>query len=146
MYLNGDLLAWRPINDNEESTPWVEFGGTATISVKNAEGKVVYEETYKDGLRDGYKRLYFNNGKLHEKYNYSQGDFEGPFIVYHANGKVKEKGLFKNDELQGKVEEFNADGSPLSVEQYSLGNRHGKATYFTKGAKKEYTYRDGILE
>lgn len=94
MYLNGDLLAWRPINDNEENTPWVQFSGTATISVKNAEGKVVYEETYKDGLREGYKRLYFNNGKLHEEYNYSQGDFEGPFIVYHANGKVKEKGFF----------------------------------------------------
>lgn len=60
--------------------------------------------------------------------------------------KSRKKAFFKNDELQGKVEEFNADGSPLSVEQYSLGTRHGKATYFAKGARKEYTYWDGILE
>ncbi len=146
MYLNGDLLAWRPINTDEENSTWIPFSGTAAIAVKNADGTVVYEETYKDGLRDGHKRLYFNNGKLHEEYQYSRGDFEGPFIVNYANGKVRERGVFKNDELQGKVETFNPDGTPLAVEQYNMGTRHGKATYFSKGAKKEYTYWDGILE
>lgn len=145
MYLHGDLVAFRVINDNDEQAAWQDFSGTGVISVKNAAGHLIYEESYKDGLRDGYKRLYFENGKLCEEFMYKQGDFEGPYSIFYSDGKLFEKGTFKNDVLEGKMEVFYPDGSPLKVEYFRMGSRHGKATYFGKGnSRKEFYFRDGI--
>ena len=146
MYLSGDLIAYRVINDNDENNVWQDFSGTGTISVNSPEGKLLYEETYRDGLRHGYKRLYFNSGKLHEDYHYDNGDFEGAFVTYYPDGKVEERGTFKNDEMHGTVEMFRPDGSPLKVETYGMGTRHGKAVYYDKTNKKEILFRDGIIQ
>jgi len=146
MYLAGDLIAYRVVNVNDENAVWEDFSGTGTITVKSPEGKLLYEETFRDGLRHGHKRLYFANGKLHEEYYYENGDFEGPFVRYYADGKVEERGIFKNDELQGTLETFRPDGSPLRTETYGVGVRHGKAIYYDKGNKKEIIFRDGIIQ
>ncbi|HET9487885.1 MAG TPA: tetratricopeptide repeat protein [Chryseosolibacter sp.] len=147
MYEQGDLIAFRIINENDENAAWQNFSGTETISVKNAAGKVVFEETYQDGLRHGYKRVYFDNGKLCEEYNYVRGDYEGPYSIYYRDGKVSEKGVFKNDEIEGKVETFFPDGTPLKVEHFRMGQRHGKAIYSGKGqTRKEFTFWDGVIE
>ena len=147
MFLNGDLIAYRIIYGNTESAPWQDFSGTATLSIKNAGGKIIYEESYKDGLRHGVKKVYFNNGNLQEEYHYDMGDFEGPYAVYYRDGKVRSRGSYKDDELEGKVETFRADGSPEKAEEYRMGSRHGKAIYYLKGnVRKEYTFRDEVIE
>ena len=146
MYVADDLIAYRVINENDENDVWQEFSGTGTITVKSPEGKLLYEETYRDGLRHGYKRSYFSNGKLHEEYHYDNGDFEGAFATYYPDGKVEERGTFKNDEMHGTVETFRPDGSPLKVETYGMGTRHGKAIYYDKTNKKEIIFWDGIIQ
>ncbi len=147
MYVNGDLIAYRIINENSESAPWQDFSGTGTISIKNAAGKVVYEESYKDGLRHGAKKVYFNNGKLQEEYHYDMGDFEGPYAVYYQDGKVRQHGTYKDNALEGKFESFRPDGTPEKSEEYRMGSRHGKAVYYLKGTnKKQYTFWDDVIE
>lgn len=146
MYFNGDLIGYRIINGNDEDVAWEKFNGTGTITVTSPDGKTLYEETYKDGMRHGHKRSYFQNGKLHEEYLYENGDSEGPFATYFVNGKVEERGAFKHDELQGKVETFRTDGTPLKTENYSMGMRNGTFTFYDKGKKKEIVFWDGIIE
>ena len=131
---------------NDEDEVWQDFPGTATITVKNREGKLLYEETYRDGLRHGHKRMYFANGKLFEEYNYANGDYEGQFAVYYPDGKIEERGTFKNDELHGTVETFKPDGAPVKSETYRQGTRHGKAIYYDKANKKEIIFWDGIIQ
>ena len=146
MFVGGDLIAYRHINQNEEDPAWQDFSGTGTISLKNSAGKVVYEETYQEGMRHGYKRIYYNDGNLCEEYRYHLGDFEGPYRLYYPNGKVAENGNFKNDVLDGKVESFRPDGTPSRTEHYSMGTRHGKATYYKGRIRKDYTFWDGMIE
>lgn len=146
MYLNGDLIGYRIINGGEEERRWEQFNGTATITVTSSEGKILYEETYKDGMREGSKRLHYQNGRLYEEYHYKKGDSEGPFVTYFPNGKVEQRGAFKDDELHGKVESFTPDGAPLKTETYSMGVRHGTFTVYNKGKKKEVVFWDGIIE
>lgn len=146
MFVGGDLVAWRPANENEEGAPWQNFSGTDTISVRNTAGTVVYEETYRDGMREGYKKVYFNNGTLCEAYHYRQGDFEGPYATYYPNGQVAKRGTFEHDELNGKVESFNADGTLRKVETFYMGTAHGEAAYYKGKSRKKYTFWDGMME
>jgi len=146
MYWHGDLIAYRIIYGTEEDSAWEKFTGTGTIKVENGAGKTISEESYKDGLRHGYKRLYYPDGKLHEEYHYANGDSEGPFVVYYPDGKVEQRGTFKDDELNGKLETFKPDGTPVKVETYNMGTRHGPAVWFDKGKKKEVAFWDGIIE
>lgn len=146
MYLYDDVVAYRIVYENEENAPWQKFSGTATIIIKTSAGAPIYEERYEGGLREGARRLYYNNGKLAEEYSYVRGDYEGPFATYFPNGNVEERGAFSNDEIQGKVETFRPDGSLLKTETYGMGTRHGVATYFDKGNKKEIVFRDGTIQ
>lgn len=146
MYVNGDLIGYRIINGGEEELSWEKFDGNATIAVTGPDGKTLYEETYKGGMRDGSKKLYYQNGKLYEEYRYHNGDSEGPFVTYFPNGKVEERGSFKDDELHGVVEAFKPDGTPLKAEHYSMGVRHGSFIVYDKGKKKEVVFWDGVIE
>jgi antitoxin component YwqK of YwqJK toxin-antitoxin module len=67
--------------------------------------------------------------------------------MYYRDGKLSEKGVFKNDEIDGKVETFSPDGTPLKVEHFRMGQRHGNAIYYVKGqAPKKITFWDGVIE
>ena len=145
-YEDGDLIGYRIINGGEEGAAWEKFNGTGTITVTGPDGKILYEETYKDGWRNGDRRLYYQTGKLFEEYHYDNGDSEGSFVSYFPNGKVQERGTYKHDELHGKLETFQADGTPLKTENYGMGVRHGVLTVYEKGKKKEIVFRDGIIE
>jgi antitoxin component YwqK of YwqJK toxin-antitoxin module len=84
---------------------------------------------------------------LCEEYNYVRGEYEGAYSIYYRDGKLSEKGVFKNDGIDGKVETFYPDGTPLKVEHFRMGQRHGKAIYFGKGqARREFTFWDGVIE
>jgi antitoxin component YwqK of YwqJK toxin-antitoxin module/Flp pilus assembly protein TadD len=143
-YDNGDLISYRVQNDNAWSD-WTPFKGDGIISVKFPDGSLAFEETYKDFLRDGYKRTFFRNGTPCDEYTYKGGDFEGPYEVHYANGNVSEKGSFKKDEKDGIIEYFEENGSPLRTETYKMGVRQGKCTLYEKGKKsKEFTFWDGM--
>lgn len=145
-YDQGELIAYRTVGATGEMGSWIEFSGTGELIVKNAAVKVVYEETYKNGLRQGSKRLYFDNGKLCEEYTYNRGDLEGPYIRYYPDGRVFEKGVYKKDELEDKREFFRSDGTPLVTEEYHLGTLHGKTIFYIGGKPREYTFWNGIIE
>lgn len=146
-YADGDFVAFRIINGDGGDAPWQDFSGTGTITVKNAGGTVVFEESYKNGERHGSKKTYFKDGKLQAEYHYNVGDLQGPYTAYYANGKIRERGTFDQDELEGKVEIFRADGTPEEIEHYHLGSRQGEAIYYMKdNRRKELVFWDGRIE
>lgn len=108
---------------------------TKTITVRY-EGRVVerYQVLRKNNLRDGFYRVYHENGNLALEHNYvndkldgmeviyhedgslagelslSNGKYDGPFVYYHPNGALKQKGYYNNDKLTGLLCSYHDNG------------------------------------
>src|SRR2546423_14491698 len=63
------------------------------------------------GLRDGYSKEYFTNGKLQRYYNYSYGKLRGFQNVYFENGSLKMKSFFDDKGLDSLQEYYYPNGS-----------------------------------
>lgn len=73
-------------------------------------GKIEGEGTLKDGLVNGTRTLYYQNGNKDYFRNYIDGIANGYSEEYFQNGKLKQKGSFKNGKDDG-----------LWVDYYSTG-------------------------
>lgn len=66
------------------------------------ENGMLYEEgQFKQGVLDGYRKIYYPDGKLQIVETYKNGKFEGPFVKYHKNGKKKVEGKYVNSTMEG---------------------------------------------
>ncbi len=147
LFDEGDIISYRIANASGSWGDWIKFTGNQSIIVKYANGSSAYEEEFKDGLRHGAKKTYFQNGKLFDEYHYDKGAYEGPYTIYYANGKLMQKGVYTHDELEGLQESYNEDGSLSKTELYKMGDQNGKSVIYTKGVKsKEITFRDDLPE
>ena len=143
---NGDLIAYRPMTTGNDAA-WISFTGNGKIEIRYANGNKAWEEEYKDGLSDGYDRIYYPDGKLYSETLYSGGDLAGDTKLYYPDGKLKMRGTYKDDERNGTFERYNADGTLESSEVYHLGFQNGKSVYYKNGVKKkEIKFWYGIAE
>lgn len=140
MYRQGDLIAYRSAI-NGADTKWIPFTGNGKITVNYANGNNAFSEEFKNGLQQGYDRLYYPDGKIYTEYQYNNGDLTGAYKAYHANGKMKESGSFQDDERNGKFEFYTENGTLERIETYSMGHQHGKSIVYNKGVKqKEFNF------
>jgi antitoxin component YwqK of YwqJK toxin-antitoxin module len=147
LYDKGDILSYRTLNADGTGGQWIQFPGTGTITVKYANGNLALDEQYKDRLRHGNSRIYYQDGELYSEFKYDMGDFEGDFVQNYATGKAREKGTYKEDELDGKSELYDLDGTLLKVENYRMGTRYGKTLIYKKGViQKEVDFWNGEAE
>ncbi|WP_276373049.1 tetratricopeptide repeat protein [Chryseolinea sp. H1M3-3] len=145
LYIEGHLVGFREITPTQAAKAWRPFTGNAQIIINYDNGKKAYEETYKNGVLTGPKRLYYQSGNLFSEYNYVLGDYDGEYRIHQADGRLIEKGTYKFDELHGVVEKYNDDGSLHLKEEYAMGSKNGKTVLFEKGQKKvEYEFFGGL--
>ena len=71
-------------------------------------GAVIKE--LKDGKKDGFWEVYFNNGQLHFSGNYKIGKLDGFWQWYHKNGQLETKGNYNNGKKDGFWESFYPNG------------------------------------
>ena len=144
LYYQGNLLSYRLVS-SENAGDWIAFRGNTTISANYPNGKPAYEETYKNGVLDGSKKIYYDNGQACSEYRYVSGGYHGEYKTYYSNGNVREKGPINLDERHGVTEKYNEDGSLSSRENYVMGSRQGKAELFVKGSKTvEFKFNGGM--
>ncbi|MBA4053962.1 MAG: hypothetical protein C0490_04550, partial [Marivirga sp.] len=145
LFFQGNFMAYRKMRSDGIPQAWETFTGNNTIVLTNPNGKKVYEENFKNGVVEGVKRTYYNNGNLYSEYRYVSGDYSGDYVVYFENGKLLEKGSYKLDELHGPVERYNEDGTLRSKEHFVLGTREGKSLFFKNGTKAiEFNFYGGM--
>ena len=73
------------------------------------EGK--YRGSLKNGKRDGFWLVYYDNGQLKAKGHFRNGIQEGYWESYWDNGQLFTKGNSKNGKQEGFWEWFNEDGT-----------------------------------
>ena len=54
------------------------------------------EETYKNGLLDGFVSLFYPNGQKEWRHTYNNGILDGNYTEWHDNGQMSMDGFFEN--------------------------------------------------
>lgn len=110
------------------------------------ENALLEELTYKNGLREGVRKLYFSNGKLKSEVNYLNNRPAGMARFYYPNGTIAEEGNWVYGGWEGNYKNYYETG-PLSQDlSYSYGKKEGvQKQYHSNGQlKSEGVWKDGV--
>lgn len=86
-----------------------------------ATGKISQELNYKNDLKNGIWRQYYENGSLKISGTYIAGKRTGVFIVNYPNNKPEWKGSYTDDVKTGKWIHYNPDGTLESEIEFING-------------------------
>lgn len=114
---------------------------TGIFSIRYA-GHLLYFEEYKEGILDGDKVWFGNDGTVGMREKYINGKKEGDQITYHINGNVRSITPYKDGKIEGVVECYDKNG--LLVNQNEIKNGTGRyVTYWENGnIQEEGSYKD----
>lgn len=88
--------------------------------------------------REGKWKYFFADGKILSEENYKNGLLDGELINFYPSGKVAEKSFYKNGLKNGVSEKFTSAGILIESVEYINDKENGKAKYFDlKGNLKE---------
>jgi antitoxin component YwqK of YwqJK toxin-antitoxin module len=122
------LIYGKPAEDwNEENRPenglfrayWADDG--EGISLEDTGYGLRYEWYYKDGLKDGTSRGWYQGGKLKNIKTFKDGQKHGLFTEWYENGKKRVEMTYKDGEWDGLYTEWDKDGQVVREDIYSKG-------------------------
>ena len=112
VYVIGEKAPFTGIVENYKVPPISE--GDSVL-----EGKI----PFKNGVMEGYSKLYYPSGKLASVATFKNGKVEGIQKDYYENGKIQMEANFKDDKLEGIVKRYDENGKLIEQEIYKNGNR-----------------------
>ncbi|MCX7698441.1 MAG: hypothetical protein N2114_03120 [Candidatus Goldbacteria bacterium] len=87
---------------------------------------IEWEFEYKNNVRWGQCRRYYNNGKLWEEVYYNNGKREGTYRLYYPDGRIKEEVKYKDGFRDGIYKIYHEDGRVIEHGNYKKNNREVK--------------------
>ncbi|MEZ4887552.1 MAG: hypothetical protein R3E32_22660 [Chitinophagales bacterium] len=139
----GKNHTYRPLI--EESYKAGKLDGEFTQYHKN--GKTQEVSNYRNGVKHGASKWYYETGNILSDFEYNNGALEGKSNTYHNNGKVKTASNYKNSKLNGSYQSYYPDGKLEKEGTYDNGEKDGKWVYYNKEEKVAKTewYEKGEL-
>ena len=136
---NGKKMACGVYLNEKKDSLWQFFS--------ESNGTLVSEERYKNGVMEGFSRVFYPDGTLSEQHFYKQGIRDGLWEQHYTDGKIKLRGAYKAGEKQGAFKTFYNSGKSMIEGQYLSGHQAGIWTYYNeKGAvSKKEIYENGLL-
>jgi antitoxin component YwqK of YwqJK toxin-antitoxin module len=100
---------------------------------------------YKEGIRDGPYREWYEDGAEHTNGNSKNGELDGPYTEFWRGGKIRIQTAYKDGEYDGSYKEFSEDGILTVHYEYLYGMRNGSFnTYYAETGlpkrRSEYWY------
>jgi antitoxin component YwqK of YwqJK toxin-antitoxin module len=93
--------------------------------------QLVEEGYFKDNLRVGVWKKYYENGNLEFELTFVGNRPSGYAIFYYTNGKVSEEGVWKNNRWVGEYKYYHENGKLKYEWKYNAsGKREGVQKYF----------------
>lgn len=133
-YENGNIASKANFNDEEQ------IHGKVLVYYEDFPEKVKIEREYKNDLKTGYYKEFYENGVLAISTHTINNKINGEYELYHSNGKVKNKGGYKNGIKTGSWKGFYENGEPeFSGDFDEEGNKTGKWTEWDEKGKKTKT-------
>ncbi|MDG2365445.1 MAG: hypothetical protein P8L84_07260 [Methylococcaceae bacterium] len=100
-------------------------------------GKVLLEEHYSKGKKEGVFIKYSAKGKLLSKYQYSADKKHGPFIENTKKGRPSKQGTFKHNLKEGLFVRWYSNGNKESEAFFTDGKLEGQLTTWYKNGQKK---------
>jgi antitoxin component YwqK of YwqJK toxin-antitoxin module len=110
---------------------------------KNSNKLLTLENYDNEGLLDGDRFVYYENGQMAEKQFYIHGKLEGSSIWYSEKNVVLKEFNYVNGELHGLSKFYNPKGELILEGNYKRGKKDGIWKTYEKGKlieEKDFTY------
>ena len=85
-YRNGEKEIMGIMKNGKKDGVWVEWHNYGRR----------LQETYKDGVLDGFVSIFYKNGQKEWRHTYNNGVLEGNYTRWHRNGKRAIDGFFED--------------------------------------------------
>ena len=72
---------------------------------------------YRQGLLQGTRKIFTQDGKLEIVESYDQGRFHGPYSSYYPNGQIKKTMQYIDNKIQGELIEYHMNGEVKAILQ-----------------------------
>ncbi|MDL2215280.1 toxin-antitoxin system YwqK family antitoxin [Dysgonomonas sp. OttesenSCG-928-M03] len=92
---------------------------------------------FKDELKTGEWKEYFESGKIFEITNYSANQKNGLYERYYPNGQLRQKGTYKNDKLAGNWIFYFENGKTDTKITTTPSGSYDYEIFFQNGNMKE---------
>ena len=134
---NGELAARGNYLDTKRDSVWLYYS-YHTKSVSNRveysagkhdgkeqsfypDGKVAEEIIWRNDLKDGHWKQFFDNGQIKSTATYISGKLEGIYTAYHPNGTKHIEGAYKHDIPHGEWKRYDENVKPVATIKYTNG-------------------------
>lgn len=111
-------------------------------------GTILEESHYVDGLPNGKRMLFDEDGKQQVIEHYVNGQFEGNYQSFYPNGQVEQDGQYVDGAMEGKWKKFYENGQLEEEVQFTENEENGAFVewYPNGNLKAEGSYLDGDNE
>lgn len=130
---NGDLVESGNYTNDEKTGIWEENTYHDNGNIKE-EKLILYDKEYptsyyKEEIRHGIYKGYYENGQLKEKIDYKYGDPNGEFSSYYKNGNKRDSGTITKNGYEGDINEYYEDGNIKKTTTYLNGKKIEEIEY-----------------
>ncbi|MCW0482535.1 toxin-antitoxin system YwqK family antitoxin [Gaoshiqia sediminis] len=135
--VKGKLMAEGAYLNQQKTGKWSYFG----------EGKLVSQENYQVGLKEGKSRTYYPSGELFEETDWERNQQTGVYRAYFTNGKPYLECQMKEGKRDGFCQVFRENGDLELEGFYQNGLRHNEWKYYdeTGNYSHSFIYDLGLL-
>lgn len=130
-----------------KSYPEEPFEGLLTLHYED--GSVEEKLYYRNGLKDGSRNTFHENGQPFEVETYREGKLEDLFQGYYDNGSIWWEGYASNGKRNGSISVFYESGKKKYIGQYESDSKEGLWEYFDENGmpeKKECFLNNEVVE
>jgi uncharacterized protein len=99
-----------------------------------------------DTLQEGYRRFYYQNGKISSEGLMVQGKPDGYWKNYFENGLLKSEGNRVDYDLEGPWKFYDDEGTLKLIINYSKGLKHGYRITYTPDERIEEYFEEDIKQ
>ena len=121
----------------------IEYEGSFVNGLKqgkgkeyNDNGKIKYEGDFKNG--EHQRKIYDENGNIIYEGDFSNCKYDGIGKEYYANGKIKYEGCYKNGHYEGKGKFYYDNGKIKYEGDFKNDNYEGKGKLYNKNGNIIY--------
>lgn len=127
----GKLMGEGKYANQKKDSLWKFYGGE--------EGKLLSDEMYSNGEKNGSSRVYYENGQVSEEKNWKNGVLDGQCKKYFENGQIKYSGQYVNNKLEGKAVYYHPTGKVNVEGIYKNDLKEGDWKYYKENGTLERT-------
>lgn len=142
--LHGTYKTFGPGKKMEKLVNYVH-GKKHGLDLTYSNGKLLYNNSYQNGLKEGFCYMYDTEGGVDIK-QYKKGKLDGVWMEKNNAEKIVEYHTYVNDTLNGLRYSADKDGKRTSECNYKKGKIEGEKVSYNLGTKTTCNYINGILE